>query len=349
MLKLKDIHVRVGKFTVSAINLTIEKGDYFVLAGPSGAGKTILLETIAGINKLTSGQIFLAGNEITKLPPGKRSIGLVFQDNTSFPHLSVKNNICYALKLLKLNPSEIDIELQQLANKLAISHLLDRMPSTLSGGELQRVILARTLASKPMVLLLDEPLSSIDTTGKDQLKALLRDLNRQGQTIVHVTHDYEEAISLATKAGVMKSGKIIEQGTVDSVFYSPKNEFTARFCGYRNFFYAVPDVDGFVNVDSKFKVRLENLPIGAKKIALLIPEDGIEISYYAYENLFDNTFQGTICDITRNRSGYSLEVDVGVKLFVHVNSLSFQENPFSIGMKVWIHLKPEGIKIIKIN
>lgn len=339
----------MGSFTVSGVNLTIEKGDYFVLAGPSGAGKTILLETIAGINKHTSGQIFLAGKEISHLPTGKRGIGLVFQDNTVFPHLSVKENIRFALKLKNHDKVEIESELHKLAERLGIIHLMDRRPATLSGGELQRVVLARTMASKPAILLLDEPLSSVDTTGKDELKGLLRDLNRQGQTIIHVTHDFEEAVSLATKVGIMHSGRIVEHGTVDAVFYSPKNEFTARFCGYRNFFYAVPNVDGFVNVESNFMVRLDNYPLESKKIALMIPEESIEISQSAFESSLENTYQGKICDITRNRSGFSIEVDAGVHLFVHINPLIFQESPFSIRMKVWIHLKSDEVKIVKIN
>jgi ABC-type Fe3+/spermidine/putrescine transport system ATPase subunit len=349
MLELKNINISLGTFAICDVNLTIEQGDYFVLAGPSGAGKTILLETIAGIYQATTGQIFLDGKEISGLPTGKRGIGLVFQDNTVFPHLSVKENIRFALKRWIQKKVEIESELFKLAEQLGIVHLLNRRPSTLSGGELQRVVLARTMASKPKILLLDEPLSSVDTTGKDHLKALLRDLNRQGQTIVHVTHDFEEAVSLATKVGIMHSGRIVEQGTVETVFYSPRNEFTARFCGYRNFFYALPDDDDYVKIVQDFRVRLDNYPNDFKKIALLIPEESIQISLPPFNGKIENTFQGKIYDISRNKSGFSIEVDAGVRLFVHVNPLIFLDIRFSIGANVWIHLKSNEIKIIKIN
>lgn len=349
MLELKEINVRVGTFTVSSVNLTVEKGDYFVLAGPSGAGKTILLETIAGINKPTSGQIFFAGKEISHLPSGKRKIGLVFQDNTSFPHLSVKNNILFALKLQKLRQDDTKTQLQELADGLGITHLLERMPSTLSGGEVQRVILARTLASKPKVLLLDEPLSSVDSTGKDQLKALLRNLNRKGQTIIHVTHDFEEAISLATKAGIMNSGRIIDQGSVESVFYFPKNEFTARFCGYRNFFYAESVQVGKVRINENVSLVIENILGASQKVAVLIPEDSIEISDHPFSNDSANIFPAEITDITRNRTGFLAETQIGIKLFVQVDSSFIKKNENLTQKSFWLSVMPQNIKIIKIN
>jgi len=350
MLELKEVNVRVGSFKVSSVNLTVYQGDYFVLAGPSGAGKTILLETIAGIHQTTSGKVLLKGKEISNLPIGKRGIGLVFQDNTSFPHLSVKNNILFALKLQKYRQDEMKTQLQELADGLGITHLLNRMPSTLSGGEVQRVILARTLASKPQVLLLDEPLSSVDSTGKDQLKALLRNLNRKGQTIIHVTHDFDEAISLATRAGIINSGKIIDQGSVESVFSFPKNEFTSRFCGYRNFFYAESVKDGEVRITQQVGFKLEDIPNGVQKLALLIPEECIEISDKPFENDNINTFKAEIQDITRNRTGYLAETDIGIKLFVQVDSSSLFINAnFSIRKIVWLQIKSKNIKLIQIT
>lgn len=349
MLELQNVSIKIGGFNLSSVNLKVEKGEYFVLAGPSGAGKTILLETIAGINKPNSGRIFLENKDISHLRPGKRGIGMVFQDNTSFPHLSVKNNIRFALKLQKPQLQNIEVQLAELAERLGIKHLLDRMPATLSGGELQRVILARTLASGPKVLMLDEPLSSIDTTGKDQLKSLLRNLNRNGQTIIHVTHDFDEAVSLASKVGIMNAGKIIEQGSAELVFFSPKNEFTARFCGYKNYFRTQAIDVHHVIIADKYKLRLNENLAESKKIALLIPEESIIISRFPIENESDNTFQTTISDVVRSRSGFSIEADFGKKIYIHVDTDTFHNQPFCANTKAWVYLNPEHIKIIPLD
>lgn len=349
MLELKDIHIQVGDFKISSVSLTVEKGDYFVVAGPSGAGKTILLETIAGLIGPSKGTILLNGRDISRIPSGKRSIGLVFQDNTAFPHLSVRKNILFALRINTLDKQRIENELQQVADNLGIRHLMHRKPSTLSGGELQRVVLARTLASKPQILLLDEPLSSVDAAGKDQLKTLLRNLNRKGQTIIHVTHDFDEAISLATKVGIMNSGKLIEQGTTDKVFHHPTHEFTARFCGYRNFFYAENLHIGQVMIDNKVLITIGTSKFKSEKLALIIPEEKIEISELPIENKAVNTFKASITDITHNRNGFVLEADFGVKLYIQPNSELLLKNQISLKNEIWLKIEPSVLKIIEIN
>lgn len=349
MLELRDLHIQVGDFKVTAVNLTVEKGDYFVVAGPSGAGKTILLEAIAGLIDPVQGTILLNGRDVSRLPSGKRGIALVFQDNTAFPHLSVKKNILFALKINTPKNNDIEEELLQLADNLGIRHLLHRRPATLSGGEMQRVILARTLASKPEILLLDEPLSSVDAAGKDELKTLLRDLNRKGQTIIHVTHDFEEAISLATKAGILNAGELIDHGFVDNVFYHPKHEFTARFCGYRNFFYAENLHNGQVRIANKVSLKIENTKIRSKKVALIIPEEKIEISDKPFESKAVNTFKASITDISRNRNGLVVEADFGIKIFIQPDSPHLFANQFSLKNEIWLKIEPQDLKIIEID
>ena len=236
MLKLENISKKLGNFSLSGISLEICKGEYYVLLGRSGSGKTQLLELIAGLNDPDAGKIWLDNEDITTKKIQERNIGLVFQDYAIFPNLTVFGNIAYSLHCRKTDKETIKKEVARIAKELNISHLLNRFTHNLSGGELQRVALARTLITSPRLLLLDEPLASIDASLKDDIKRTFRQINRKGLTIVHVTHDYSEAVSLATKIGVIHNGRIVQEGKPDAVFGKPVNRFVARYAGIKNFF-----------------------------------------------------------------------------------------------------------------
>src|SRR5664279_3932643 len=236
MLRLTNITRRLGDFALRDLNLEVADGEYYVLLGRSGSGKTQLLELIAGLEHPDSGKIFLDDIDITRQKIQDRKVGIVFQDYAIFPHMTVYGNIAYPLRARKEDNKNIDEKVKKAAEAMNIKHILDRSTEKLSGGELQRVALARTLITSPRLLLLDEPLSSLDTSLKDDLKRLLRNLNKAGQTIIHVTHDYCDAISLAKRVGVIHNGKIIQEGSVEEVFSNPSNRFVARYAGIRNFF-----------------------------------------------------------------------------------------------------------------
>src|SRR5674476_643676 len=236
MLRLTNISRRLGDFALKEINLEVTDGQYYVLLGRSGSGKTQLLELIAGLEHPDTGTIVLDEKDITRQRIQDRKVGIVFQDYAVFPHMTVFGNIAYPLKVRKVDRVTIAEKIDKAATAMNIKHLLDRSTEKLSGGELQRVALARTLITSPRLLLLDEPLSSLDTSLKDDLKRLLRNLNKAGQTIIHVTHDYCDAISLAKRVGVIHNGKIIQEGSVEEVFSNPSNRFVARYAGIRNFF-----------------------------------------------------------------------------------------------------------------
>ncbi len=224
-----------ASFSLKDVSLSIAAGDYFMLLGPSGAGKSLLLELIAGLEQPASGQIFLDGIDITRSRIQHRDVGIVFQDLALFPHLSVKENILYPVHARKM-PLDLSLtRMEQLVARLEIGHLLERRPATLSGGERQRAALARVLMYQPKILLLDEPLSSLDVQLRDDTRALLRSLNNEGQTILHVTHDYSEAVSLASHIAVIHEGMLIQQGPATTVFENPVNEFVARFVGAKSF------------------------------------------------------------------------------------------------------------------
>jgi len=209
MLRTEKLSKRLGSFCLREISLEVARGEYYVLLGRSGAGKTQLLELICGLTLPRSGRVFLEGEDITYKKVQERGIGLVFQDLALFPHYSVKDNIMYPLRIKGLSLKERVDRVQRAAEEMNITDLLLRKPDTLSGGEKQRVALARTLVTEPRMLLLDEPMASVDASLKDNIRRLLRRLNRNGMTIVHVTHDFGEAVSLASRVGVMHNGRII--------------------------------------------------------------------------------------------------------------------------------------------
>jgi ABC-type Fe3+/spermidine/putrescine transport system ATPase subunit len=235
MLELLNISKKLGEFRLNDLSLSIDKGDYFCILGRSGAGKSMILELIAGLKAPDSGKILLNGEDITYARIHDRKIGLMFQEGLVFPHLSVQQNIAYALKSRKMKSAERNIRIRKWSEALGLEKLLQRSPLGLSGGELKRVALARVLAMEPEVVLLDEPLSSLDTMLQSEMRAILRSLNAEGQTFVHVTHDFYEAVQLASRVAVIQDGCIIQRGTSQEVLRNPVNEFVKHLTGVRDF------------------------------------------------------------------------------------------------------------------
>jgi ABC-type sugar transport system ATPase subunit len=228
MLHVKDVTIYAGTFAVNAATFLVNKGEYYFLLGESGSGKSLLLEAISGTRNIQKGNILVAGEDITNQPLNKRNVGIVFQNLALFPHKKVFNNIAFSLNCRKLGKKEIDFEVYQIAEKLGIAKLLQRYPETLSGGEHQRVALARTLIMKPAVLLLDEPLSSLDILLKEEMVALLKDIHQQGQTILHVTHDYHEVAQLADRISIIENGQILQTGSRLEISKAPRNRLAHR-------------------------------------------------------------------------------------------------------------------------
>ncbi len=347
MLSIKNLSVKLDKFSLWNINLEVEKGDYYVLAGPSGSGKTILLETIAGLHeKHTSGEIIFNNEDLRRKKIQDRNVGLVFQDNTLFPHLSVKKNIEFAINRRQSNNNDASL-FKSICEQLFLFDLLDKNTNTLSGGEIRRVLLARTLASEPDIILLDEPLTGVDTFQKDQLKTLLRKIKRDGQTIVHVTHDFEEAFSLANKMGIMHEGKMISQGSPREVLAKPGNKFVARFCGFKNYFEATRVTSEFIQITDGLKLKYTASKVTKQKFGVLIDETKIQIQPKYQPFLNENVFAATVKDIFNSLRGLEMVVDTGLDLSIisiakiH-NSLNIQ-----IGDEIFIYIPESAISIIE--
>ncbi|MDX9697343.1 MAG: ABC transporter ATP-binding protein [Bacteroidales bacterium] len=345
MLKLKDISVKLGDFQLSKINIELEKGDYYVLLGKSGVGKTVLLEIIAGLLNPESGQIFLNDIDITHEKIQKRKVGIVFQDYSIFPHLSVKQNIAYPLKGKSLSNQQTEKLINEFAELTNVTHLLNRSTTKLSGGELQRVALARTLITKPDCLLLDEPLASLDIQLKGDLRNLLRKINQSGTTILHVTHDYEEAIALSNKIAVMHEGEIIQKGSTKEVLQKPANEFVANFTGIKNFFYAEFSPVNTAKINEKVEIHVSNHE-QLKNGKIIIRGEEIIVSEKCLQSSATNNFKGKILQIIPYFSNYELIVDIGIELSVVISEESFLRFNLKEHSETWVSFKSTAVKII---
>jgi ABC-type sugar transport system ATPase subunit len=344
MLILNNISKKLGEFHLKDINIEISEGTYYVLLGRSGSGKTQLLELIAGLNRPDSGSIMLDNENITYKKIQNRNIGIVFQDYAIFPNMTVFGNIAYSLISCKTDKISIKEKVGKIADELNISHLLERDTRHLSGGELQRVALARTLITEPRLLLLDEPMASIDASLKDDIKRLLRRLNKQGLTIIHVTHDYKEAISLATRVGVIHNGRIIQEGTPENVFRNPVNKFVARYSGIRNFFrVSFKKENGSWHALSKANLNFElsenSYPVEG---LLLLRSEDIIISYSESSTSGNNCFKGVVSEILPTEYGVEITVEAGESFYVDVSADTFRKQPFVESSEVWISFPAEA-------
>ncbi|MDY6799855.1 MAG: ATP-binding cassette domain-containing protein [Bacteroidota bacterium] len=345
MLEIKNISVKLGDFQLSNINLELERGDYYILLGKSGVGKTVLLEIIAGLIKPNDGKVILNHRDITHEKIQKREVGIVFQDYSVFPHLTVKQNIEYPLKHKKLSSKKRKLLVQEYAELTGITHLLNRGTQNLSGGEMQRVALARMLVTKPQCLLLDEPLASLDVQLKGDLRNLLRTINQKGTTILHVTHDYEEAIALSNKVAVMQEGEIIQKGNTKEVFQKPANEFVANFTGIKNFFGAEFLNQNTAKINNTLEIKVSNKG-QLKNGKIIICGEEIILSNDKIESSAVNNFKGTIKQVIAYLTNYELIVDIGIELSVVITEESLIKYQFKENKEVWVSFKSSAIKII---
>jgi ABC-type sugar transport system ATPase subunit len=254
------------------IDLNVEDGSFVVLVGPSGCGKSTLLRSIAGLEPITSGQINIGGKIVTNLPPAQREIAMVFQSYALYPHMDVYSNMAFGLKFAKTPKSEIEARVAEAARILQLEPLLKRRPRELSGGQRQRVAIGRAIVRKPQVFLFDEPLSNLDAALRINTRVEIAKLHRMLKaTIVYVTHDQVEAMTLADKIVVMNKGRIEQTGKPLDLYYKPANLFVAGFIGSpaMNFMPAIVDQDGSLVLTDGQKLKI-TLPTMIKAGASLI-------------------------------------------------------------------------------
>ncbi len=234
MLELRGVSVRYGDLlAVDDVSLDLPDGEVLAVLGPSGCGKSTLLRAVAGLEPLTSGSIAVDGTDLAGTPTHRRGFALMFQDGQLFGHLTVARNVAYPLRLRRTPRAATAARVGELLELVGLAGYGDRLPATLSGGERQRVALARALAVDPRLILLDEPLSSLDAALRERLASDLREILRAaGTTALLVTHDHEEAFALADRLAVLRAGRVVQQGAIDEVWREPVDEETALFLGY---------------------------------------------------------------------------------------------------------------------
>jgi ABC-type Fe3+/spermidine/putrescine transport system ATPase subunit len=239
LLEIVELKKNYGSYeALKGVSLTVRQGEFMALVGPSGCGKTTLLKHVAGFEEPTAGAVRIEGKDMVGVPPAQRPTSMVFQRLALFPHMTVAQNIGFPLKLRRMAPAEIEARVRAMIELMELRpEYLGRYPRQLSGGEQQRVALARSMVSEPKLLLLDEPLSALDVKLKKALQAELKRLHRSlGVTFLHVTHDLEEAMMLADRICVMRGGKILQIGRPEDIYYRPANAFVAGFIGETNLF-----------------------------------------------------------------------------------------------------------------
>lgn len=232
-IKIENLVKKFGQKTViNDLSLSLEKGEFHVLLGPSGEGKSVLLNLFAGLLKPDSGKIYIDNNDITGLLPENRPVSMVFQDYALFPHLSVRDNIAFGMKTRKKSRTYIKSKVDEYLDMVNLKDKADEKPHMLSGGQKQRTAIARALAAEPEIILFDEALSHLDLSLQEQLIGELKELHRKSRTtILYVTHNRNEALELADRVTLMHDGAIEQSGTAEEIFNHPKTEFAAEFVG----------------------------------------------------------------------------------------------------------------------
>ncbi|MGB3407252.1 MAG: sn-glycerol-3-phosphate ABC transporter ATP-binding protein UgpC [Jannaschia sp.] len=258
-LALRNLTKSYGKTEVlHGISLDVADGEFVVFVGPSGCGKSTTLRMIAGLEETSSGIIEIGGREVNNLEPKERNIAMVFQNYAIYPHMSVRKNIAFGLRSSKAAKAEKEKRIQEVAGILDMTDLLDRKPDQLSGGQRQRVAIGRAMVRDPDVFLFDEPLSNLDAQLRTQMRLEIKKLHqRVGNTIIFVTHDQVEAMTMADRIVIMKDGHIQQIGTPAEVFHKPANTFVARFIGAPSMNLLAGRIDGsLVTLDTGQKVRV---------------------------------------------------------------------------------------------
>ena len=351
MIRIRGLKKIFKGFTLEIDDLLIGRGNYIVMLGNSGSGKTLLLEIIAGLINSDSGSIMMEGKDLNLLSIQKRPFGLVFQDQALFPHMNVRENISYALKNSGLSKEQIKLKTQELANRMEVVELLDRSITGMSGGEKQRIALARTLAKEPICLLLDEPLSALDVRLRKEIRAVLRWLNRTGITILHVTHDFEEAINLATHIGVMEDGQLVQYGPAEQILREPRSPFVANFTGIRNYFKVdllLDDSSGEVTAwtEKKVPIRISTNKTTGKGF-IIIPCESIVLSNEQVITSAANQFAGQITDISPARYGIEIQIEADLPLVAQITPSALKRLNLKVGQKIWASFKATSLRFIR--
>jgi len=303
---------------VDGINLEVSAGEFFTLLGPSGCGKTTILRCIAGLETPTAGDVYLDGQRITDLPPNKRNTSIIFQEWALFPHMTVGENVSFGLKMDGVPKTEREERVAEVLEVVELGGYQDRQSDELSGGQKQRVAMARSLVQEPEVLLLDEPLASLDRALRDRLQVELKNIQEEFEvTFIHVTHDQEEALTMSDRAGVVNEGSLEQVGGVTELYERPTSTFVAEFLGETNLFQGRAEVkNGMVTLsDDDLQIDIETDRFSSNPSdtthAYTIRPESMHIASADLD--CTNTWTGTVRNVIYKGSNTLYEVAVGVR------------------------------------
>lgn len=348
MIQVDKITRSVGAFKLDNISFESPDSEYLVILGPSGAGKTMLLESIAGLVQIDKGSIIINGNDVTHLPPEKRNVGFVYQDFMLFPNMTVEDNIAFGLVMRDVPKTERIKRVQDMMDFLGISYLKGRFPRTLSGGEKQRVALARALVINPDILLLDEPLSSLDAQVRKKLREDLKKIHEKHPiNVIHVTHDQVEAFVLADRIGIINKGKLLEIGTPEEIFKRPKTEFTTKFVGFDNVFKGRAYKENGILVVQVNDLTFQVISDKEGTITFAFRPEDVIVSKEKIKSSARNQFTGKIAEIIDEGPLIRLKIDVNGTLIVAViTKKSFIDMNLRHGDTITLTIKTTSIHVL---
>lgn len=336
-LKLEELEVQAGSFHLGPISLALGEGEYLIVLGPSGAGKTVTLETVAGLRSASAGRIRIAGREVTRAAPESRRVGMLFQDSLLFPHLSVRQNLAYGAH----RRAHAHRSIARLASLLRIEPLMERWPRGLSGGERQRVALGRALASGPEVLLLDEPMAALDPNSREELRRTLLEMHRElGTATVHVTHSFAEALVLGDRVAVLIEGRIHQIGSPQDVFSRPSSPITARFLRSASI---TPDGEPAQPGKDAIALTARGIRLDGRYGRGTTPRlsaQRFEAAPAASLNGAD-MLAGRVITVENDEGRIRIVVNVGVELSAAVDACAVGSTALAPGTVVWVRLDEE--------
>ena len=347
MIAVKGLTCQLGSFHLYPVDLHLEEGDYWILLGPTGSGKSVLLSLLAGLIRPEGGRILKDNIDVTYLAPEKRRFSMMVQDFALFPHLSVFENIAFPLKVR--GRKEVHQAVRDMADRMGIAHLLDRGVQGLSGGEKQRVALARALVIPPDLLLLDEPLSALDQMTRRELMEELRFLHRSYHIpVLHVTHDFEEGMTLGNRMAIIHKGKILQQGTPEQLSLHPGTPLVAAFVGIRNIYQGIVEKSGnrflFRKGDLVFEVPAHHPGEGA----VALPSEDLVLSLEPVATSARNTLRGVIQEMRPRPPLVDVLLQVkGWPMTSTVTRQTVEEMSLHTGLSLFITFKVATVKVFE--
>ena len=338
IVKLENFCKSYGKREIiKDLNLEVYEGEFLTLLGSSGCGKTTILRSIAGIDNVTSGKIYLDGDDVTNLDATKREVNTIFQNYALFPHMTVEENIGFGLKMKGVDKNKIKKRVKDMLELVRLKGYENRFPSQLSGGEQQRVSIARGLINKPKVLLLDEPISALDLKLKKQMQVELKQLQRKtGITFIYVTHNQDEALTMSNRIVLLKNGKIEQIDTPENIYRHPSSKYVADFIGESTIFnatvYKIEPNYTFCTLENKYKIKIRSndYKIDEKLQIVFRPED-VRIAtkekelqslpIIIKENIYDGSLTKVIAEMDNKETKISVDkdgkiYDIGTELYM---------------------------------